>query len=173
MTSTTTKLSSIFGAFKPSKALDPPNGSLLEADILALRTMLKMLSLLQHLKTDEDSNTRQSVENTEVQKREIKVLSALATVLVMEHEKVAVVAKHGNGEGIEVFACTDQIAADKTNDSYLTDLWNFLTTINPKTKGVGLSNKGAYPCIRSLKDEAGYPEGASLEELQTMVRSHW
>ena len=50
------------------------------------------------------------------ERRELKVLSALATVLIMEHEVIAVVAKHdnngniGTGGVVEVVACADSIA---------------------------------------------------------------
>ena len=70
------------------------------------------------------------------QHKELKVLSALATVLVMEHEVVAVVQKHsnhGNRGVVEVFACTDSIADKETepppNKSFLE---NFIATCNPR-----------------------------------------
>ena len=58
----------------------------------------------------------------------LRVLSALATVLVMDHEKVAVVAEIVMGGSIEAFACTDIIAAGENSEAssanLLKNLWN-------------------------------------------------
>ena len=69
--------------------------------------------------------------------KELKVLSALATVLVMEHEVVAVVAKHdkrgniGTGGVVEVVASTDSII-DEESESSKSFFGNFIATHNPR-----------------------------------------
>ena len=96
MTSTTKiavdTVSSIHKRFSTSKPAD-----LVIQDIIALQTILQMLSLIE--KADLDMRNPAKVISTltdETQVQELKVLSALATVLIMEHENVAVVAKHDN-----------------------------------------------------------------------------
>ena len=95
--------------------------SVLDKDIEALRTMLTLLSKIKPIQPK--SSLKEPPTPTDAQSKECKVLTALATVLVMEHEKVAVVAKYGNiGWGAaEVFACTDSISnADCENTKSLT-----------------------------------------------------
>jgi hypothetical protein len=104
-----------------------------EADIKALRTMISMLSII-----DQPISGRETSppSGTEAELKELKVLSALATVLVMEHEVVAVLGKHGdhgNGGVMEVFACTDSIVDKEskapTDKSFLD---NLIATYNPR-----------------------------------------
>ena len=109
MTSTTKiavdTVSSILRRFSTNKPAD----SVIQ-DTIALHTILQMLSRLE--KANLDLRKPENIFSTltdETQIQELKVLSALAAVLVKEHETVAVVAKHDND----------------------LDLSNFVVTINP------------------------------------------
>jgi hypothetical protein len=109
-----------------------------DEDIQALRTMITMLTAIQKTGQPIKSLPAELVPSphrTDSQRKELKVLSALATVLVMEHEVVAVVAKNGIGPGgvEEVVACTDSIV-DKESDSEPPKslLENFIATYNPR-----------------------------------------
>ena len=106
------------------------------------------------------------------QNKVLKVLSALATVLVIDHEKVVVVAKNGNGGNVEIIACTDQIAVDKSPESLLKDLWNFVITENPRTDA-GKEIAELYPTIHNPKDEPGHPKDSTLVNLKSDVKQHW
>jgi len=112
-----------------------------EEDIKALRTMISMLTVIQKIGrpikglpvTVSEIVPSPSTGLTDSQHKELKVLSALATVLVMEHEVVAVVAKHGNGPGgvEEVIACTDSVV-DKESEPPKSIMENFIATVNPR-----------------------------------------
>ena len=94
MTSTTKitvdTVSSILKCFSTSKPAD----SVIQ-DTIALRTILQMLSLIEKANLDlrKPANIFSTLTD-ETQTWELKVLSALAAVLIKEHENVAVVAKH-------------------------------------------------------------------------------
>ena len=93
-----------------------------EEDIRALRTMISMLTIIQQM--DRPNHTSELAHpppgTADPELKELKVLSALATVLVMEHEVVAVVAKHdkrgniGTGGVVEVVASTDSIIDEES-----------------------------------------------------------
>jgi hypothetical protein len=146
-------------------------------DIEALRTMLTILSQLQP--NQPKASLKQPPTPTDLQSKECKVLSALATVLVMQYEKVAVVAKYGNSGwlgGAEVFACTDSIAADRENTKSFIDsmknLWNFVTTENPRRKRASLEGPGVYPEIIDPKvksDHLNIPRNITEETLLDML----
>ena len=106
MTSTTkiaiNTVSSVHKHFSTSKPTD-----LVIQDTIALRTILQMLSLIK--KADLDLRNPANVISTltdETQVQELKVLSALATVLIMEHENVAVVAQRDNDLELSNFVVT-------------------------------------------------------------------
>lgn len=142
-------------------ALPGPLDKSVPNDIKALRTMLTILAKLQPIQPK--ASLKPPPTPTDIQRKECKVLSALATVLVMQHEKVAVVAKYGKSGwlgGAEVFACTDSIAADRENAKSLVDsmknLWNFVTTENPRRKQAIKEGPGVYPSIVDPKDNANH-----------------
>lgn len=146
-------------------------------DIKAVRTMLTLLAKLQPIQPR--ASLKPPPTPTDIQSKECKVLSALATVLVMQHEKVAVVAKYGNFGwlgGVEVFACTDNIAADRENTKSLVDsmknLWNFVTTENPRRKLAVKEGPGVYPSIVDPKVNANHlsiPRNITKETLLKML----
>jgi hypothetical protein len=102
-----------------------------------------MLAQIQHGTTF--SNTRLKPDD-EVKRRELRLLNALATIMVREHEIVAVVRKMGGKPGIlEVIACvhlpsdTDELTpaqTDHQNDPNFknvgTQIWRLLATPNPR-----------------------------------------
>ena len=105
--------------------------------------MISMLTFIQHMDRPINglnglnaSEPFHSPPGTGSELRELKVLSALATVLVMEHEVVAVVAKHddrgniGAGGVVEVIACSDSIEEEpESSKSFLN---NVVATYNPR-----------------------------------------
>ena len=113
-------VSSIHKHFSTSKPAD-----LVIQDTIALQTILQMLSLIK--KADLDLRKPENVFLTltdETQTQVLKVLSALAAVLVKEHETVAVVAKRDND----------------------LELLNFIVTINPQ-KDAAPDGPQTYPTI--------------------------
>lgn len=144
-------------------------------DTIALRTILKMLSLIEKANLDlkKPANVFSTLTD-ETQTRELKVLSALAAVLVKEHENVAVVAKHDDDpEGsVEVFACTDISGADEsTTKSFLEHLRNLVVTINPRVDAEpeGLQT---YPTILETM-WSDHREEPTLDELKTDAIKNW
>jgi len=137
---------------KSDDSMPPP---VVHEDIKALRTILTMLSVLHRADHPKDLNPlagKSPPVPTNEQTKELRVLSALATILVTEHEKVAVVAKNGNGRSVEVFTFTDSIAADKSTTKSLSAniieyLRSFIVTINPRDKA-----NETYPTIYNPKD---------------------
>ena len=59
---------------------------------------------------------------------ETQGLPVTITILVMEHEKVAVVTKHGDGGSEEVFACTDNITVDENTNIFTPTSWRISGT---------------------------------------------
>jgi hypothetical protein len=146
-------------------------------DIKALRTMITMLSVI-HVNSGvkaPEIHSRSPVP-TETQSKELKILTALATVLVMDHEEVAVVAKHGNGERVEVFACTDRIAVDESTKSSHSNIMeyfrNLLVTANPRKLEDANRGTVTYPIICNPKSKY-YPKGAKLDQLKADVKQYW
>ena len=149
MTSTTkiavNTVSSIHKHFSTSKPAD----SVIQ-DTIALQTTLQMLSLIE--KADLDLRNPANVFSTltdETQVWELKVLSALATVLVMEHENVAVVAKHDND----------------------LEPLNFIVMINPR-KDVAPDGPQTYPTILETMWSNHHKE-FMLDELKTDAIKNW
>lgn len=139
-------------------------------DILAFRTILAML--IEVLPLAEPIETgKKSRYATQEQKDELKILSALATILVMEHEVVAVVAKKGDGD-VEVVASSNMGVKqeDKSTSSYLDKLWNLWATINPsRTRLDHLVN----PRIINSKEIGGFPANPTLCDLKKYHLEHW
>jgi hypothetical protein len=151
-------------------------------DIKALRTMITMLSQIQLSKQPNlvlnALESRPPAPN-ETQSRELKVLSALATILVMKHEVVAVVAKHGHGNGgrIEVFACTDRISVDESTKSstILDHFFNFVTTMNPRDDVKPFNSLEIYPTIVNATESYNHLKESirSSDELRAYIKSKW
>jgi hypothetical protein len=92
----------------------------------------------------------------------------------MDVDKVAVVANHGNGGGMEVFICTDSIAANEsttTTSKFLPECFlNFVATMNPRFED-GTSQ--IYPTIDNPKDSASHPSDVTLNALKAHVKRQW
>ena len=162
---------SIIGKLTPTRKSNDSDSS----DIYALHTMLTMLSLIHAnsaVKVPESLDTR-SQDLTEWESKELKILTALATVLVMEHEKVAVVANPGNRERVEVFVCTDSIAIDKSTKSseanFLGYLRSFVVTTN---SWKDIKQETTRPTICNPNDKI-YLDSATLDELKADVKRYW
>ena len=85
----------------------------------------------------------------ETQTQELNVLSALAAVLIKEHETVAVVAKHDNDP----------------------ELLNFIVTINPR-KDAAPDGLQTYPIILETMWSDHHKE-PMLDELKTDAIKNW
>jgi hypothetical protein len=146
------------------------SASIILQDINALRTMITMLSLIQRVKQPGAASISRTP--TADQSEELKVLSALATVLVMEHEIVAVVAKQTGGGCVEVVASTDMDTANNPFKPPITNplqhLWNLVATTNPR-KGTDNS----LEIINSKYYYDDHPTDTSLVTLKKYVRNHW
>ena len=132
-----------------------------------------MLSLLGKANSSRGEQEIDSPSATPVQIQELTILSALATILVREHECVAVVAKSGNdAEGrVEIFVCTDSVA-DKPTSTFLGNIWNILTTINTR-KDVTPDGPNAYPTILDATYRSDRFESHTLDELDKKALSNW
>ena len=109
-----------------------------------------MLSLIE--KADLDPRKPANIFSTltdETQTQVLKVLSALATVLIMEHENVAVVAKRDND----------------------LELLNFVVTINPR-KDAAPDGPQTYPTILETMWSDHHKE-PMLDELKTDAIKNW
>ena len=149
MTSTTkiavNTVSSIHKRFSTSKPAD----SVIQ-NTIALRTILQKLSLIE--KADLDLRKPANVFSTltdETQTRVLKVLSALAAVLIKEHETVAVVAK-----------CDDDL-----------ELLNFVVMINPR-KDAAPDGPQTYPTILETM-WSDHRKEPMLDELKTDAIKNW
>ena len=119
-------------------------------DTIALRTILKMLSLIEKANLDlkKPANVFSTLTD-ETQTRELKVLSALAAVLVKEHETVAVVAKRDNDP----------------------EPPNFVVTINPRTDAAP-DGPQTYPTILETM-RSDHRKEPTLDELKTDAIKNW
>jgi hypothetical protein len=134
--------------------------------------MTKLLSQIQLAKhSNSDLKAPTPPKMTSEQTKELKVLCALATVLVMEHEKVAVVAKQDIMRSVEVFTSTDSIVANKFTQkstqtaSIMEYIRNFIVAINPREK-----TRENYPTILNAKDSF---KGTTLNELKADGKNRW
>ena len=149
MTSTTKiavdTVSNVFKRFSTSKPAD----SVIQ-DTIALRTILQMLSLIEKANLDlrKPANVFSTLTD-ETQTQELKVLSALAAVLVKEHETVAVVAKRDNDP----------------------EPPNFVVTINPR-KDAAPDGPQTYPTILETM-RSDHRKEPTLDELKTDAIKNW
>jgi hypothetical protein len=133
---------------KNSKSDDSASRIQLADDLKALRTMLTMLSLIyKNSAVKSTENYSRLFTLTGPLAHELKVLTALATVLVMDKDKVAVVAKQDRAGPL-----------------------NFIATANPRTDAE--QEAGTYPTICNSKDKY-YPNGAMLDQLKADVKQYW
>jgi hypothetical protein len=174
MTSTTKfavdTVSSVLKRFSTKKPAD-----LVVQDTIALRTIIQMLSIIEKANVDlkKPANIFSTLKD-ETQVRELKVLSALAVVLVKEHETVAVVAKRDDDpEGsVKALPLTDISGADEsTTKSFPEHLRNFVVTINPRADAEP-DGPQTYPTILETM-WSDPPKEPTLDELKTDAIKNW
>lgn len=137
------------GESSESKAPSKPDADSESDDIIVFRTITTLLSKIQQVSlTPQDVN----MHTFGLQKRkELKLLNALATVIVMDHEVVAVVANNSHPEGVDILAYAElQPKADSEiprSSGLLQPLWQLLVNSNPRDKAS--SATGNIPQIRT------------------------
>ena len=144
-------------------------------DINAFRTIVTLLSLIQRRQGKAGLPAHIGSKS---QQAELKIVSALATVLVMENDVVAVTAKHDHGN-LKVFTCAqnDLLASANAASSdvgILKYLKNFVVTINTRRDHPSELNTG--PTITDPADYA--PDLTNLEitkpdVLEKLSRKEW
>jgi hypothetical protein len=141
--------------------------------ILAFRTITTMLALIQEGTTFSDSKGRPSTE----QRRELKLLNALSTVIVRNVEISAVVVKPDDGSGqLEVIACThltslgEQLTTSQPTTRIGEYFWRFLATANPRHDKV-LSDTPPPTNVPTISD----PKAPDLKgnSIWKYVEDHW
>ena len=102
--------------------------------ILAFRTISSLLSKIQQ--SDASPTIDDLVEKGSYEHQELKILSALASALVMDHEVVAVASKHVSGEegGLEVIinTHTNESLLNSPQPSTLQNIVRYLFGKNPR-----------------------------------------
>jgi hypothetical protein len=169
------KITDFFSPRNSSQEGDDPELNVVYDDIQALRTMITMLSLIQQPSTGlKVEDLPSPVPRTLIQNQQLRILTALATVLVMEHEKVAVVEKRGNRMGaVEVVACTDSIVAEdntaaKSLPTKVKHLWNLIVAENPRR-----NEPSCRVTIVDSKANPDHPREVTLDKLKADLKSNW
>jgi hypothetical protein len=120
----------------------PPSGydlppSTEPVNILAFRTITMLLSWLQQTQVIKVSKEKFITDPTERQK--LKILNALSTIIVVNNNVVAVVAKSNPdipvSKGLEVIACArlpDEGLIAPQTPNIVGQFWQFLLTKNPR-----------------------------------------
>jgi hypothetical protein len=143
----TRKLSSVsIGTRRESLDEESPSPS---ESIRAHSTITKMLSLIRR------GRTFNEVSTDTTRRRELRVLTALATVLVRESEVVAVVAKSENASSkIELIVCPHVVSdngrpSTPQNNRFGDSVWTMFAGANPRTDrpNDSLRFTGPYPVI--------------------------
>jgi hypothetical protein len=153
-------------------------------DLLAFRTITTMLSFIQSpsRRLPPDTGTISTDRND---RRELKVLDALSTVLIREHEITAVVAlPYNNGSNLQVFASVVHPSnSANSNDRGLWGLFcNFTATLNSRASKIfsntdSLLNETSLPLIGDDEDKVPRNLITTAKEnaplLDVFLQSHW
>ena len=160
-------------------------------DLLAFRTIMTMLRCLNSPKRTQEKFTVTVQESDD--RKILKVLDALSTLLVREHEITAVVAKSFDGLNIPIIATvvdpTDETSPQSDANS---NIWSwfrdFTVSINPRVSKVNnnidsLMNNTSLPIIGDYEDKvpddlrkaAGVSgrSGANVALLDAYLANHW
>jgi hypothetical protein len=149
----------------------------LSQDIKAFRTMITMMSHIHRL--NEPKPGPPSPTGSLAEQAELKIVGTLATILVMEHDVVAVAAKHDDRGNIKVYACahddppTNEICAMPPDAQGIFNYFkSFVVTANPRQ-----ANKSEFktdcPMIVDPEDNAPNIGTGNLEELEKLAREDW
>ena len=152
------KISNMKAPFQPLArvASNKPN------DLLAFRTITMMLQSLQ------SPNTRISIEEPisigKMDRRELRVLDALSTVLIRQHEITAVVAGPYDGSTLQVFVSVVYASdsqpshqSGSSDEGQLSWLKGFTFSMNPRRHKINghndsLINKTGLPLVAPNQD---------------------
>jgi hypothetical protein len=123
--------------------------------IKAFRTIITMLELIP---SERATAALDRIPGRNPEDKELKLLNAVATLLVRVNEVAAVaVTEHNNGSGvIKVIAClhvanhSDSSSGEFTNPGIFK---NFLATFNPRKDNPNFMSHTNYPVIIDPKDE--------------------
>jgi hypothetical protein len=165
------------------RLLDKPSHWQVSQDINAFRTITTMLSVIQLRRVKPLAGPPAPI-GSHAQRDALKIVDALATVLVMENDVVAVTAKYDEFGNINVFACaqndppTVEEPANPVDFSHgiLKYLSSFLPLVTTNTGrycrgNSGSTNKG--PTITDPADYAPRVTTSSLDELEKLSRKDW
>lgn len=164
-----------------------------DRDLLAFRTIITMLALLQSPNTEPAKDTKPT-STEKAQRNELRVLDALSAILVRQHEVAAVMAKPYDGDILQVLASvihsnhTEHLPSFAQPSAARDDqgVWNrvlhYLVAPNPRDQRVNnhkdsLTNWTDYPTITNpaesvLKDlSAAADKNMSL--LEIFLEHHW
>lgn len=190
MPRTTRIIDGLLGVFK---SLNDPNESPEQRtkakDLLAFRTIITMLSHIQSPNIQSSTNTPIGTSGDD--RRELRVLDALSTVLIRQHEIIAVVARPYDGSSLQVFASVvhpsnaeplSQPGVDPGDQSFWDRVCNFTAAMNPRISKINnhsdsLINTTSLPIIENHENRVpGELVNAAKENvsvLEIFLQTHW
>lgn len=158
----------------------PPNDSHIPENILAFRTITTILSKIQQTTSFKYTTVKPSSKE---ERQELRVLNALATIMVMNHEVVAVVTNQSDVPGkLEVVICRNLIKDREKLTGIINpqpelqrfgEFWQIFANKNPRKSEDG---PPALPRPKVTMVDPKVPsglEGEGKEDLRNFVRNVW
>lgn len=135
-----------------------------------------MLSQIQQTTSFKCAN---ATPNDPALRLELRILNALATVIVINNEVVAVVENHENGEkGQQVIACT-RLARDREElivpqpQTLVGQFWKLFATSNPRRDEDELAPWRDVPTIVDAKPPSNLPSDGTDPQVEDFVDQYW
>jgi hypothetical protein len=162
------KLSKLKNLFTtpPSNGTDNTDVS---RNILAFRTITTMLARIQQ----QSLTLNDIIVENQSDRQKLRILNALATVMVVDHEVVAVVTSPVDSTQLNVLACkapphsTTELIPP-SNQSTTGHLWKLLVSGNPR-----LDSQTSVPCLRDPEIPVGLGTNPTTVELMEYVNARW
>lgn len=172
-----------------SKSIASESESTKAKDLLAFRTIITMLSQIQSECPNSRFATTAPIGTAKDDRKTLRVLDALSTVLIREHEITAVVAHPYDGVKLQVFASV--IYPSKTEPSLLQpaaetggqSIWDrFTVAVNPRVTKINnnddsLVNSTSLPILDDHQDkvpgELVNAAKGNVSVLDIYLKTHW
>ena len=165
-------------------------------DLLAFRTIIKMLSMLSLIQSPARLATNAPIGTTQEDRRSLRLLDALSAVLIRRHEITAVVARPYDGSTGNLRVYASVVLPGKTEPflqpsetSDVPNFWdrarNFAVAANPRDTKINgnsdsLMNFKSLPIIGDYEKDiakelvdAAKVEGNAQPLLDTFLKNHW
>ena len=141
-------------------------------NILAFRTITKLLALIQQEQAFRTDTGMPAAD----QRLELKLINALSTVAVIDHEVVAVVNKSGNDSGkVGLIAYVKPPNDTTPSESSIFSLWKVLFSQNfrPDSSDSHTPSATGQPVIFSAQVLGGLPSLDSDEAIKAYAKNCW